>query len=144
LGGFVTASQPVIDTLINRARPMIYSTAVPPAQAAALGAAIGVVREEPERRQRLAVIGRAVRDGLIESGWEGLDQRVVTPILPLIVGGVDEALALQAKLERSGILAVAIRPPTVPLGRARVRLSLRADLTDGHIDQILTTIGRTP
>lgn len=144
LGGIVTGSRALVDTLVNRARPMIYSTAVPPAQAAAIGAAVQVVREEPERRRRLTEIGRAVRDGLTAVGWTGLTQDIVTPILPLVVGEVTAALELQAKLEAAGILAVAIRPPTVAPGQARVRLSLRADLTDDDVRQVVAAVGAKP
>lgn len=141
LGGIVTGSRALIDTLVNRARPMIYSTAVPPAQAAAIGAAVEVVREEPERRQRLAALGETLRERLRDAGWPGLSHPVPTPIVPLRVGGVEAALALQERLKEQGILAVAIRPPTVPPGTARVRLSLRCDLTDGHVEQIVAAAG---
>ncbi|MEM7624023.1 MAG: 8-amino-7-oxononanoate synthase [Planctomycetota bacterium] len=141
LGGIVTGSRAVIDTLVNHARPMIYSTAVPPAQAAAIGAAVRVVRDEPGRRERLAVVGRVVRQGLTDAGWPGLLQETVTPILPLVVGDVGAALRLQADLQSAGVLGVAIRPPTVAAGRARVRLSLRADLSDEDVRHLIAAVG---
>lgn len=140
LGGIVTGSQAVIDTLVNRARPFIYTTAVPPAQAAALMAALDVVRDEPQRRQRLATLCADVRRRLAESGWTLPPTAVPTPILPLIVGDADRALALAAHLESQGILAVAIRPPTVPPGSARVRLSLRCDLEDADVERLLAAL----
>ncbi|MEM6458028.1 MAG: 8-amino-7-oxononanoate synthase [Planctomycetota bacterium] len=142
LGGVVTASRLVIDTLVNRARPLIYSTAVPPAQAAAVAAALDVVRDEPDRRRRLAELSGRLRRRLTDAGWPGLPpEHLPTPIVPLRVGEIDAALALQAKLESAGILAVAIRPPTVPPGTARVRLSLRADLTDDELEQVIMAAG---
>ena len=144
LGGIVTASCPVIDTLINHARGFIYSTAPPPAQAAAITAALGVLRDEPWRRERLAELSRRVRAELSAAGWPHLDTDVATPIVPLHVGTNDAALALAARLEARGLLAVAIRPPTVPPHTARVRLSLRADLTDDDLDHIITAVGSLP
>lgn len=140
LGGIVTGDRVVIDTLVNRARSMIYTTAIPPAQAAAIGAAVEVVRDEPWRRQRLAVLGERLRKGLTQAGWRGLDQAVATPIVPLVVGEVGLALALAARLRAAGVLGVAIRPPTVAGGSARVRLSLRADLTDGELDAVVDAV----
>lgn len=146
LGGLITASRPVIDLLINKARPFIYSTAVPPAQAAAIGAAIDVIADEPERRRRLAELAAEVRTGLSKSGWTlpeaGPD--LVTPILPLIVGNAGQALQLADDLYAAGVFAPAIRPPTVAPGSSRVRLSLRADLTDEDVAQIIEAIGAPP
>ncbi|MEM9417919.1 MAG: 8-amino-7-oxononanoate synthase [Planctomycetota bacterium] len=141
LGGIVTADLIIIDTLINRGRPFIYSTAVPPSQAAAIGAAIQVIREEPQRQERLQTLSQTIRDQLGELGWPNLYQTIPTPIIPLITGEIDAAMALQHRLEERGILAVAIRPPTVALGAARVRLSLRADLADEDLDGIVNAVG---
>jgi len=142
LGGIVTADRVVVDTLINRGRPMIYSTAVPPAQAAAIGAAIDVVTREPWRRERLIEISQALRSQLTKAGWPVLQQSTPTPILPLITGDIESAMMLQTRLNTAGVLAVAIRPPTVAPGAARVRLSLRADLTDGELQIIADAVGR--
>ncbi|MFW6060332.1 MAG: aminotransferase class I/II-fold pyridoxal phosphate-dependent enzyme, partial [Phycisphaeraceae bacterium] len=158
LGGIVTASQPVIDTLINRARPLIYTTAVPPAQAAAIGAALEVIRDEPWRRQRLAQMSQQLRTDLLNDGWtlsptdsaitEDNRQSAIgnrqspAPIIPLIVQTPERALHLADHLQRAGFLAVAIRPPTVPPNTARVRLSLRADLTDDDLAQLRTALAR--
>ena len=136
LGGIVTAPQPIIDTLINRARPLIYTTGIPPAQAAAIGAAVEVIEAEPWRRERVLELATRLRAELMSMGWQLPPTSQVTPILPLIVGSAERAIALAAHLQGRGLLAVAIRPPTVPPGSARVRLSLRADLEDAHIDQL--------
>lgn len=136
LGGIVTAAQPIVDTLVNRARPMIYTTGIPPAQAATIGAAIEVIEAEPWRRQRVLELAARLRAELSAMGWQLPQTLQVTPILPLIVGSAERAIALATHLRSRGLLAVAIRPPTVPPGSARVRLSLRADLDDAHIDQL--------
>lgn len=141
LGGIVTADRAVIETLINRGRPMIYSTAASPPQIAAIGAAIAVVRDEPWRRERLAHVSQTLRERLDKAGWPSLRQAIATPILPLVTGNVASAMALQERLRGAGLLAVAIRPPTVAAGAARVRLSLRADLTDAELHAIVTAVG---
>lgn len=141
LGGIVTADRAVIDTLVNRGRPMIYSTAVPPSQVAAIGAAVEVVRDEPERRQRLDQLSETLRERLSEMDWPGLHQSTATPIVSLVTGEITSAMALQQRIRAAGVLAVAIRPPTVAPGAARVRLSLRADLADADLDAIVNAVG---
>ena len=144
LGGIVTGSQALIDYLINFARPLIYSTAVPPAQAAVLSAAVARVRADAATRSRLREVCCRVRVALRDAGWRLDDSAVPTPIVPLQVGDSRAALTLQRRLEDAGLLTVAIRPPTVPPGTARVRLSLRADLDDAEVDRLLTAIGHPP
>ena len=141
LGGVIAASKPVIDLLINKARPFIYSTAVPPAQAAAILAAVKVLREEPERLSRMAWLSSELRHGLHQSGWPIEQASIQTPIIPLIVGDEQSAIALQAKLFDAGIFAPAIRPPTVAPGHCRVRLSLRSDFEDSDLDRLIDAIG---
>lgn len=141
LGGLITASQPIIDLLTNKARPFIYSTAVPPAQAAAINAALDVIDREPERRQALARLSQATRNALTDLGWPLDTDAIPTPIVPLIAGNEQAALNLQAKLYNAGIFAPAIRPPTVAPGQCRVRLSLRSDLTQEDIVRLLAAIG---
>jgi 8-amino-7-oxononanoate synthase len=141
LGGVVSGSRPLIDTLINLARTLIYTTASPPAQVAAIGAAVEVVRTEPQRRQRLATLGHRLAEALTQRGWPHLVRSIATPIVPLHVGTAEAALSLERRLNDRGLLAVAIRPPTVPPGTARVRLSLRADLSDAELQQIIEAVG---
>lgn len=144
LGGIVTADRPVIDLIINKARPFIYSTAVPPAQAAAIDAALDVIRDEPQRREQLAQRSREMRIKLADAGWASeplICDATDTPIFPLVCGDELGSLALQARLYEAGIFAPAIRPPTVAVGSARVRLSLRADLTQQDLDQTIKAIG---
>ena len=142
LGGIVTAAEPIIETMVNHARSLIYTTAAPPAQAAAIGAALEVVRTEPWRRKRVQALAEQLRRFLIEAGWTLPQTAHVSPIIPLTVGTSERALTLARHLQKHGFLAVAIRPPTVPPGTARVRLSLRADLADDDISQLMEILGR--
>lgn len=142
LGGLITADQPIIDLLINKARPFIYSTAVPPAQVASINAALDIIRDEPERRTTLSQLELHLRQALSDAGWPMTDSSESTPIIPLTVGDEQAALALQAKLFDADIFAPAIRPPTVAPGQCRVRLSLRSDLTHQDMDQLLRAIGQ--
>jgi len=140
LGGLVTASRSVIETLVNRGRSFIYTTAAPPTQVAAIDAALDVIRDEPARRARVAELSRKLRVMLQERGWSAPDDP--TPIVPVVVGAAERALELAGRLERAGILAPAIRAPTVPPHTARLRLSVRADLTDADLQQIVEALGR--
>lgn len=144
LGGIVTARREVIDTLVNRARPLVYTTGVPPAQAAAITAALGVVIDEPWRRERVLAMSAELRGALSARGWTLPPTNVATPIVPLVVGEPAAALALAARLQAAGLLGVAIRPPTVAPGSARVRLSLRADLGDDIVRRVLDAAGGPP
>ncbi len=142
LGGIVTAKQPVIETLVNHARSLIYTTAPPPAQVATLHAAVNLLQTDPQPRQRLAALSQQVRQAVIELGFKLPESNVATPIIPLIVGQPDRALALSAYLAQAGFFAPAIRPPTVAPDASRVRLSLRADLTDAHIADLLEVLAK--
>lgn len=152
LGGIVTARQVVIDTLINHARSFIYTTGIPPTQVAAIGAALDVVSEEPWRRERVLRMSRYVcaqlqrmansraREFRLLGTPEDQTSSVVTPIIPLVTGSAERALALSQRLMDQGFFAPAIRPPTVAPNASRVRLSLRADLTDGEMDRLLEVL----
>ena len=137
LGGLITGAQPIIDTVVNHARSFIYTTAVPPAQAAAIGAAIEVVRDEPWRRERVLALARRVHAALVD---ESDNERLATPIVPVVVGDAAASLSLAEHLQDAGFLAPAIRPPTVAPGSARVRLSLRADLEDADVDGLIRAV----
>ena len=137
LGGIVTASQTIIDTIINRARSFIYTTAATPAQVAAIGAALDVVRDEPWRRRRVLELAGRLRNSLSTIGQLDLRQEdPITPIVPIVVGCPRAAMDLANHLQAHGLFAPAIRPPTVAPGSARVRISLRADLDDDDIDRL--------
>ncbi|MEM9345388.1 MAG: 8-amino-7-oxononanoate synthase [Planctomycetota bacterium] len=140
LGGLITAERSVIDLIINKARPFIYSTAVPSAQAAAINAALDVIRDEPALREHLAALSAHLGNELTNTGWPALVTDLPTPILPLLVGDEHAALSLQTALFEAGIFAPAIRPPTVAPGQCRVRLSLRADLHVHDLNAILEAV----
>ncbi len=141
LGGIVTGPREVVDELTNTARSFIYTTALPPSIPASIGAALDVIRDEPQRRQRLGEIIRDVRTHLHHHGWD-INPDDPTPIIPLIVGDNAAALELAARLQNAGILTVGIRPPTVAPGSARVRLSLRCDLTDEEVSTLCDLCSR--
>ena len=123
-GAFVAAVDPVIELLIQQARPYIYTTAGPPALAFALIRSLELMAQESWRRERLVQLSRQLAALLKTSPWRLLCS--TTPIQPLVVGKNREALALSDSLAASGILVPAIRPPTVPEGTARLRISLSA------------------
>jgi 8-amino-7-oxononanoate synthase len=139
-GGFVCGSRQLIAWLVNYARPYIYSTALAPPSAAAARRAIQVVQREPERRLRLLGMASALRAQLLAQGWPATASR--SAILPLMVGESRQAVALAARLRRQGILAPAIRPPTVPEGTARLRISLTAGHTKDDLEHLLAALLR--
>ncbi len=124
-GAFVAASGLVVETLLQNARTYTYTTAAPPLFAHTLLTSLELIaREEPRREQLRARIAQ-LREGLAGLPWQLLPSR--TPIQPLIVGDNAAALALSARLAEQDILVPAIRPPTVPPGTARLRISLSSD-----------------
>ncbi len=141
LGGVITGPQLVIDAVTNFARQFIFTTAVPPTQVAAIDAALDVIRDEPHRRKRVAELAQRLRAALIEKNWprETLGDDPI-PIIPLVVGEPHEALQLAQRLESATFYAPAIRPPSVPQGTSRVRISLHADLTDAQLARLIDAI----
>jgi 8-amino-7-oxononanoate synthase len=124
LGGYVAGDSRLIDYLHNRARSFIYSTALPPPVLGAIRGALDIVREEPERRQQVLREADNFRRGLKAGGFDTLDSE--TQIVPVLAGKNERALAFAGALGERGLMAVALRPPTVPPGKARVRFSLSA------------------
>ena len=131
-GAFVAGSEDLIEFLVQRARSWVFSTAPPPALAAAARCALGIQQAEPERRARLQALVRRLRDGAAARGVTLAPSG--TPIQPLIVGDEGRALALSAELLRRGYWVTAIRPPTVPAGTARLRITLSAAHTEAQVD----------
>jgi len=121
-GGFLACSEPVRDWLVNRARAFIYSTALPPAACGSALGALNVLERTPDLGCRLLERAAGFRERLRALGFE--TGASVTPIIPVLLGENDRALRLAAALREQGILAPAIRPPTVPAGTARLRLSV--------------------
>jgi 8-amino-7-oxononanoate synthase len=128
-GGYICASQPVIELIRNRARTLIYTTGLPPPVVAASIAALDLIEREPERLAQPLTKARSFTRG------SGLPQ-AQSPIVPLIVGEAQAALKASKLLEAEGYLAVAIRPPTVPEGTARLRFSFSAAHPDDAIARL--------
>jgi len=133
-GAFVAGDADLIDFLVQKARPYIYTTALPPAVAAATFAALEVAQRDTWRRERVLAHARRVH------GVLGLPGTQVSPIVPIILR--DEARALDAsrELESRGFLVSAIRPPTVPAGTARLRVTLSATHSESQVDGLIAAI----
>ena len=137
-GAFVAGSETLIETLIQRARTYIYTTAPPAALAEAARAALRLVQADSWRRQHLQVLIRRFRAGATQLGLPLLAS--MTPIQPLLLGETQKALTVSEKLRQRGVLAVAIRPPTVPAGTARLRITLTAGHSEVQVDQLLDAL----
>ncbi len=135
-GGFVAGPAPLIDYLHNRARTFLYSTALAVPVAAAAAAALRVVAEEPERRERLHRQAGRLQERLARLGLPAPARRTASHIVPLVVGSAARAVEAAGRLWERGCWAPAIRPPTVPRGTARLRLSVTALHTDAQIDAL--------
>ncbi len=137
-GAFVAGSATVVEWLLQKARSYIYTTAAPPALAHALLCAIDRIHEaEPERAHLFHLIQR-LRNGLADSPWTLAESG--TPIQPVITGSNASALALSDGLRQRGIWVPAIRPPTVPRGTARLRVTLSAAHTAEDVDRLLAAL----
>jgi 8-amino-7-oxononanoate synthase len=123
-----------VDYLINRARPFIFSTAPSPFFLAAVETALEIVAAEPDRRRRVLVLARRLRDALGERGIDCLGSS--GPIVPLVVGENERALEAAERIRGQGYDVRAIRPPSVAPGTARLRISVHADQTEEQIDAL--------
>jgi len=139
-GAFVAGSEALIETLIQQARSYIYTTALPPAVAEATRASLQLVRKDEWRRERLQELIQRFRSGATELGLPLMDS--ITPIQPLLAGSAEQALTWSQQLENQGILVSAIRPPTVPEGSARLRITFSANHQNEHIDQLLDALNK--
>jgi 8-amino-7-oxononanoate synthase len=142
-GAFVAGDADLIEAIVQFARPYIYTTAMPAALAAATRASLRLVRSDPEgRRGRLAANIERFRAGAAQLGLPVMPSQ--TAIQPLLVGSADAALGASRALEADGFLVVAIRPPTVPQGAARLRITLSAAHSPEQIDALLDALARLP
>jgi 8-amino-7-oxononanoate synthase len=139
-GAFIAGSEALIETLIQFARPYIYTTSQPPAVACATLASLRLIRDEHWRRDHLQKLIALFRAGVQELGLELMDSP--SPIQPIVVGSSARALALSAALREQGILVTAIRPPTVPQGTARLRVTLSAEHSEDDVAQLVTALSR--
>ncbi|MGE0821298.1 MAG: 8-amino-7-oxononanoate synthase [Candidatus Binatia bacterium] len=134
-GAYVAGSRELIEWLINRARSFIYTTGIPPAVAATAIAALNIVREEPERRRQLWENTAFLRDGLTSLGYTiGPTQ---SSILPVMIGDPSHTMRLATALLQRGVLAQGIRPPTVPVGTSRIRVTPMATHTHTQLANAL-------
>lgn len=137
-GAFVAGEEALIETLIQRARTYIYTTALPPAVAEAVRASLRIVREEGWRRDRLRALVARFRAGAERLGLVLLASP--TPIQPVVLGTAEAALEASQRLREQGILVPAIRPPTVPEGSARLRITFSAAHEQKHVDRLLDAL----
>ena len=136
-GAFALASQSISELLLNRARSLVFSTALPPALCAAAEAALQRVQEDPQLRASLWRNIRRFADGLRAMG---IPAQPHSPIFPIILGDAQRALKVSRALRGRGLLVKAIRPPTVPPNTSRLRFSLSAAHTDSHLDHALRAV----
>ncbi|MFA7399517.1 MAG: 8-amino-7-oxononanoate synthase [Sideroxydans sp.] len=134
-GAFVAAEQVVIDTLVNHANSYVYTTATPPALSSALLQSLQLIERGDERRAHLRHLVARLRSGLAELPWTLMESD--TAIQPLLIGDNQRALELSAALRERGIWVAAIRPPTVPQGTARLRITLSATHAEADVDRLI-------
>ena len=137
-GAFVAGSEELIETLIQFARPYIYTTSQPPAVACATLKSLQLLQTESWRREHLNRLIARFRSGAAEIGLRLMDSP--TPIQPILVGDSERALKFSALLKARGLLVGAIRPPTVPAGSARLRVTLSAAHSAAQLEQLLDAL----
>jgi 8-amino-7-oxononanoate synthase len=137
-GAFIAGSETLIETLIQFARPYIYTTAMPPAVAAATRASLRLIQTEHWRRERLNQLIAHFRAGAQALNLQLMDS--FSPIQPIVIGDEAKALLISQKLAERGILIIAIRPPTVPVGSSRLRITFSAEHSIAQVDLLLTAL----
>lgn len=141
-GGAVCGSAAFCEAVVNLGRACMYSTAIPSALAAAAEAAINVLHDEPQHQHRLRRLTARVRERLCDAGL-----RVPagdSPITPILLGSEEAALSAASRLQEDGLWVVAIRPPTVPRGTSRLRITLSSQHTDDEIERLLASLKALP
>ena len=135
-GAFVIAHETLVEWMVQRARPYIFTTAAPPAVAHTVSASLALIASEEgqARRRRLTLSIARVREMLKRTSWQPVDSH--TAIQPLVIGGNQATLALASALDAQGLWVPAIRPPTVPVGSSRLRISLSAAHSDADLDRL--------
>ena len=143
-GAFVAGDADLIDLLVQKSRTYVYTTALPPAVAAATRAALRMSERESWRREKVLALARHFSRGLAERGIgtaaPAADTRVVTSIFPVILGEAGRALEISRRLEDQGFLVMAIRPPTVPAGTARLRVTFSAAHEEAQVDALVSAL----
>ena len=138
-GAFVAGSARLREWLLNRARTFVFTTASPPALAAATLEALRIAREEPWRRDRLRENARRLREGLAALGWPAPGEPD-GHIVPVVIGDAERTMRVGTALRERGLLAGAVRPPTVPPGGSRLRITLSAAHTAEQIGRLLDAL----
>jgi 8-amino-7-oxononanoate synthase len=139
-GGFVTGSGELIEWLYNRARPYVFSTASPPAVAAASIASLEIVQAEPERREAVHRNAQTLRELLHAAGWS--TGASASQIVPILAGEPETALSLSARLAEQGFYVPAIRPPSVPAGESLLRVSVSSRHSERELRGLVEALGR--
>ncbi len=137
-GAFIAGSEDLIEMLVQRARTYIYTTALPPAVAAATRTALAVSIDEPWRRERVLALTRRFRELALAVGIPLAAS--ATPIQPILLGGVDAAMQASHALLERGFFVAAIRPPTVPAGSSRLRVTLSTAHRDGDVEALVAAL----
>ncbi len=135
-GALVMTTKLLRDFLVNRSRPFIFATAPSPLMAVAVGEALKILRDEPERRQQLHDLIALASDYIRAQGWTPSGSQII----PYIVGHNERTMTLAAALQRRGFDIRGIRPPTVPAGTARLRISLTLNVTRGDVESMLAAL----
>lgn len=141
-GAFVAGSEELIESLVQFCRPYIYTTALPPAVAAATRTSLQLLQREQWRREHLQALVQRFRHGCSELGFALTDS--ATPIQGLLLGSAEAALQASRVLEAQGLLVTAIRPPTVPANTARLRITFSAAHSTAEVDRLLAALARLP
>ncbi len=141
-GAFVAGSRALIDGLTQFARTFVYTTAMPPALAAAAREAVRIAREEAWRRDKLRALIARFRAGAAQLGLPLMES--CSAIQPLLLGDAERAVAASRALEERGFFLAAIRPPTVPAGKARLRVTLSAAHDERDVDRLLDALAQLP
>ncbi len=139
-GGYVAGAQHAIDVLAQRARPSLFSNALPATVACSANKAIEIVERQPERVARLHANVESIRAGLAKLGFDLHDS--LTAIIPIMIGDEADAIAKSRRLMELGVMVIGFGFPVVPKGQARLRVQVSAALTDEHIDRALAAFGK--
>ncbi len=137
-GAFIAGSEALVETLIQFSRSYIYTTALPPAVAAAARMSLQLIKAEPERRERLRSLITVFREACVAAGLDLMDSS--TPIQPIVLGDSQKALNASIALEKKGFWVTAIRPPTVPKGSARLRVTLTAEHSKSQVESLVNAL----
>ncbi|MRI31714.1 8-amino-7-oxononanoate synthase [Endozoicomonas sp. OPT23] len=140
-GAFVAGSEALIETLIQFARTYIYTTSMPPAVAEASRTSLRLLQQENWRREKLTILIQQFRKGCEQLGLELMDSH--SPIQPVMVGSAEAAVAMSEQLASMGILVTPIRPPTVPKGTSRLRITFSASHEEHHVQQLLDALDKS-